>query len=1132
MWRSKSIKLLSLFIWLLFIPYFPVNAELAEWSGTSSRKGEIERESLVWQQKAAGDEDLSRSTFTAYPTAFKKNNLQRGTTFRNDPATKSSFALSRKNGAFVTPSKFEKVSKKTALKPESLMLEQSQKSAVSINYSARDLHELELSQLLIVTDIEGGVHALKRHTGESIWSIEGPKFPPLINVEEPANLTNETLIVEPYGDGNIYYFNLFQGLQKLPISIKQLVNASPLDLKTNIAVDNSGNTIEDEKIYTGARKTAVFTIDIVTGEIISVFGPGTENKVFKRMDINCTNSFDNIACENVVVLGKTSYELGIHSKDGTVYNVTYSTWQQNSLDNNLAMKNVKSQDGMYIAPFRDKSLLAIDTDFQMAKWMSSQFSGAINNVFDVYVDRKTNEKILLPHPLKIENSRFENDKVYVDQTEDKCWFAMSSEYYPSLVDSAAISKYSLYEEWRTSNLVNDKTLFRTAIVGVHELQSLQYEQVPKYDDDYNYYSLPENPKLLIGGSMYGEKEQGNEVIIKKEPSKALERYVSPEDLFAYRLRMQEEIARDILSKNHDTIGYMFARFIYRIIEGGLMLVFSFFVLVTLSKLKIIPPLYFLLEKTGVTQKSDLKTAPIEITENVSIEKTASGTEKHVSIQEPEFMNVNEHKDESTSEKRRRKRGSRGGKKNKKKVIPPAGKEFVDVKESELENDLKHLAISEKVLGYGSSGTVVFQGSFQERPVAVKRMLIEFYDIASREIRLLTESDHHPNVIRYYCSEVTEKFLYIALELCTSTLDDLIELKSDSEKLHELRKNLDPINILYQTALGVAHLHSMKIIHRDLKPQNILIAPSLNYSQHISDKSLPVRVLISDFGLCKKLEAGQSSFRTNINNASGTSGWRAPELLDENFSEPDYISDSDNTEGSWKTTDSPLFIDPLNKKRLTRAIDIFSLGCIFYYVLSKGKHPFGERFMREGNVIRGDFSLSDLDNSLNDRYLVIEAKNLISQMICHDPRKRPFASQILKHPLFWSIPKKLDFLLKVSDRFEVERRDPPSDLLLKLEDASIRVIPNQDWTVKFDGVFMNNLGKYRKYSGSKLMDLLRALRNKYHHFMDLPNELSEVMGPIPNGFYLYFIRRFPNLLLEIYRVVEENLKDDQILADFF
>lgn len=54
-----------------------------------------------------------------------------------------------------------------------------------------------------------------------------------------------------------------------------------------------------------------------------------------------------------------------------------------------------------------------------------------------------------------------------------------------------------------------------------------------------------------------------------------------------------------------------------------------------------------------------------------------------------------------------------------------------------------------LLGYGSHGTVVYKGEFDGRQVAVKRLLIDFYDIAFHEVKLLQESDDHPNVVRYF-----------------------------------------------------------------------------------------------------------------------------------------------------------------------------------------------------------------------------------------------------------------------------------------------------------------------------------------------------------------------------------------------
>ena len=45
-----------------------------------------------------------------------------------------------------------------------------------------------------------------------------------------------------------------------------------------------------------------------------------------------------------------------------------------------------------------------------------------------------------------------------------------------------------------------------------------------------------------------------------------------------------------------------------------------------------------------------------------------------------------------------------------------------------------------VLGYGSGGTVVYEGVLDGREVAVKRMLHQFYDLARKEIGALILSD--------------------------------------------------------------------------------------------------------------------------------------------------------------------------------------------------------------------------------------------------------------------------------------------------------------------------------------------------------------------------------------------------------
>lgn len=428
------------------------------------------------------------------------------------------------------------------------------------------------------------------------------------------------------------------------------------------------------------------------------------------------------------------------------------------------------------------------------------------------------------------------------------------------------------------------------------------------------------------------------------------------------------------------------------------------------------------------------------------------------------------------------------------------------------------------LGYGSHGTVVYRGHFGGREVAVKRMLLEYFDMYSHEVSLLQESDDHPNVIRYFCRQQSAGFLFIALELCPASLQDVVEKPRDHIDLISLMNTSD---VLYQIAMGLRHLHSLKIVHRDIKPQNILVAEPKR-TRTIPQTVLPPRILISDFGLCKKLEGEQSSFRATTAHAAGTSGWRAPELLVDDENALAYQADSSKTV-QHSSLASPDGNGLTPNRRATRAIDIFSLGCVFFYVLSAGMHPFGDKYTREMNIIKSAYSLTALEALGTD---AVEAKDLVAGMLSHDARKRPDANVVLTHPFFWSSEKRLNFLVDVSDHFEWEPRDPPSPVLVCLERSASTVI-GADFLKKLDRPFVDTLGKQRKYTGTRLLDLLRALRNKKNHYQDMPDGVKAMVGALPDGYSEYWRKRFPKLVMHCWRVVQEiGVQDNARFKNYF
>jgi len=132
------------------------------------------------------------------------------------------------------------------------------------------------------------------------------------------------------------------------------------------------------------------------------------------------------------------------------------------------------------------------------------------------------------------------------------------------------------------------------------------------------------------------------------------------------------------------------------------------------------------------------------------------------------------------------------------------------------------------------------------------------------------------------------------------------------------------------------------------------------------------VKISDMGLAKKLDHNQSSFYTGAD-SGGSTGWRAPELLVE-------VTDASSTAlESHKSVSAPVLSTP-GPRRLSKKIDIFALGCIFYYVLCNGAHPFGGRYEREANILRGQYNLDALKHSPEVRLVVTLKKRRADESI--------------------------------------------------------------------------------------------------------------------------------------------------------
>ncbi|XP_073023993.1 LOW QUALITY PROTEIN: serine/threonine-protein kinase/endoribonuclease IRE1b-like [Primulina eburnea] len=415
-----------------------------------------------------------------------------------------------------------------------------------------------------------------------------------------------------------------------------------------------------------------------------------------------------------------------------------------------------------------------------------------------------------------------------------------------------------------------------------------------------------------------------------------------------------------------------------------------------------------------------------------------------------------------------------------------------------------LIVTNKVIAKGSNGTIVLEGNYDGRLVAVKRLVRTHHDVAVKEIQNLIASDQHPNIVRWYGVEYDQDFVYLSLERCTCSLHELVSFYNsrncespsfsngnmqllwalESSKEFDLWKtngypSVCMLKLMKDIVCGLAHLHELGIIHRDLKPQNVLV---------IKDRSTSAK--ISDMGISKRLDGDLTSLTKNAT-GHGSSGWQAPEQL--------------------------------RRERQTRAIDLFSLGCVLFFCITGGKHPFGENFERDINIVNNRKDLFLIDN-------IPEAIDLISRLLDPRPDLRPTAVEVSNHPMFWNSETRLSFLRDVSDRVELEDRENASQLLEALESRG-RVAFGGKWDENMDNAIINDIGRYRRYKFDSVRDLLRVIRNKLNHYRELSKEIQVILGSVPEGFDSYFSARFPKLLIEVYGVILAHCVDEEIFEKY-
>ena len=91
--------------------------------------------------------------------------------------------------------------------------------------------------------------------------------------------------------------------------------------------------------------------------------------------------------------------------------------------------------------------------------------------------------------------------------------------------------------------------------------------------------------------------------------------------------------------------------------------------------------------------------------------------------------------------------------------------------------------------------------------------------------------------------------------------------------------------------------------------------------------------------------------------------------------------------------------------------------------------------------------------------------------------------------------RLSFLRDASDRVELEDRESDSELMRALESIGPKAFGGR-WGDKFEAPLLMDISRFRRYRFESTRDLLRVIRNKLNHYMELPKALQVQISLLP------------------------------------
>ncbi|RWR96056.1 serine/threonine-protein kinase/endoribonuclease IRE1a isoform X1 [Cinnamomum micranthum f. kanehirae] len=407
-----------------------------------------------------------------------------------------------------------------------------------------------------------------------------------------------------------------------------------------------------------------------------------------------------------------------------------------------------------------------------------------------------------------------------------------------------------------------------------------------------------------------------------------------------------------------------------------------------------------------------------------------------------------------------------------------------------------LFVSKREIARGRNRTVIFEGIYNNVHVAVKRLVHRRNAVALNYLRGLIELLQHPNVVHVIDVVMDDVFIYFAMERCTYNLYEFIQLCSknmnrdspqDRSIMRIVKKLCQPngyptpvlVKLIRDVVAGVAHLHALEFEYRDLRPQHVLIS-----------FEKPLCAKICDQGIIQGHGKLGSHRRP---------GWHSLEPL----------------LGEHKIFAQQTWLPP----RLGCEVDLFNLGCVIFFFITKGSHPFGPARKRDANIEKNCPDLALVEH-------IYEAAHLISNLLRPDREMRQWAILLyslakskgrIESPFFWDSEKRGLFLQDVSAWVE-HKDDNKNNFVNAMIDAAPKVLDG-NWDIKLEALFLTFATSDKCYSYDSVLDLLLLIGNTLSRQQWLPKDIQVLIGSTHGEIYEYFASLFPSLFIDVYDFID-------------